>query len=74
MKSTFFLVSLPWKKNRKLRSSSESTLSHSKIIIRRETMNTGIKVDGVTVLVKKTHAKYFKWPIKNKSIIKWENS
>lgn len=53
MKSTFFLVSLPWKKTRKLRSSSESTLSHSKIIIRRETMNTGIKVDGVTVLVKK---------------------
>ena len=70
MKSTFFLVSLPWKKTRKLRSSSESTLSHSKMIIRRETMNTGIKVDGVTVLVKKTHAKYFKWPIKNKSIIK----
>ena len=53
MKSTFFLVSLPWKKTRKLRSSSESTLSHSKIIIRRETMNTGIKVDGVTILVKK---------------------
>ena len=53
MKSTFFLVSLPWKKTLKLRSSSESTLSHSKIIIGRETMNTGIKVDGVTVLVKK---------------------
>ena len=49
----FFSSFASLEKPRKLRSSSESTLSHSKIIIRRETMNTGIKVDGVTILVKK---------------------